>query len=150
MLNNEMTRLIKLPRGDRARYLGEEMEITAKDIVHAIFQNAKDKAATRLIEYQELKAFGLRLRRRQLKPVMLLRLLSGNTVNVLLHSKRHTLVDIQRDTLDRSLQSNHICLVDPHSHKLLPRNQDLRKLLPDIQELQVIVQSTLPTPEEVD
>ena len=125
------------------------MEITAKDIVHAIFQNAKDKAA-RLIQYQELKAFALGLPGRQLNPVMVLRLPSGNKVNVPLRSKRHTLADIQRDTLDRSLQSNLIFLVVPRSHKLLPRNQDLRKLLPDIQELQVIVQSTLPTPEEVD
>ena len=129
---------------------GEEMGTTAKDIVQAIFQNAKDKAATLVIRRQELKAFATELPARQPNPVIVLRLPSGRGVNVSLRYNLYTVGHIQRDMLERSIKSNHVFLLVPGCDEPLPQNQDLRKLLPNIRELQVVVQSTLPTPEEED
>ena len=128
----------------------QEVHQTARDTVQAIFQNAKENAATLVIRRQELKAFATELPARQPNPVIVLRLPSGRGVNVSLRGNLNTVAHIQKNVLERSIKSNRAFLLVPGCDEPLPQNQDLRKLLPNIRELQVVVQSTLPTPEEVD
>ena len=110
----------------------------------------RDKAATLADRHQELKAFAIKLPARQPNPVIVLRLPSGRGVNVSLRGNLNTVAHIQKNVLERSIKSNRVFLLVPGGDEPLPQNQDLRKLLPDIRELQVVVQSALPAPEEVD
>ena len=115
------------------------MGTTAKDIVQAIFQNAKEKAVPLVIRRQELGDFATQLPARQQNPVIFLRLPSGRGVKVSLRYNCYTLGHIQRDMLERTIKSNRVFLVIPGCNEPLPRDQDLRNSLPNIQELQVVV-----------
>ena len=92
-----------------------------------------------MIRRQGLDAFATQLPARQQNPVILLRLPSGRGVKVSLRYNCYTLAHIQRAMLERSISSNYVYLVIPGCNEPLPRDQDLRNLLPNIQELQVVV-----------
>ena len=117
----------------------QELRRTVKEIVQVIFQNAKEKSVPLVIRHQELGDFATQLPARQQNPVIFLRLPSGRGVKVSLRHNRYTLGHIQRDILDDTIRLNRVFLLIPGSNEFLRRDEDLRTLLPNIPELQVVV-----------
>ena len=69
----------------------QELRRTAREIVQAIFQNAKEKAVPLVSRREELSAFASQLPARQPNPVIFLRLPSGRGVKVSLRYNLCTL-----------------------------------------------------------
>ena len=122
-----------------------------QNIVRNLPQNEFDEA-NRVIKGEMTERFNVTIRwveshyKRcpyQPKPVIVLRLASGRGVRVLLRHNRYTLGHIQRDILDDDilgpLRLNRVFLLIPGSNEFLRRDEDLRTLLPNFPELQVVV-----------
>ena len=88
---------------------------------------------------QELAAFAVQLSARKPNPMILLRFSSGKEVNVSLRYNCYTLAHIQSSMLEKSISSDYVYLMIPGCNEPLPRDQDLRKLLPNIRELEVVI-----------
>ena len=116
--------------------------MSCAEIISSGARQASDKGVPphqQLSRDQELRALATHLPARQQNPVIFLRLPSGRGVKVSLRYNCYTLGHIQRDMLERTISSNRVFLVIPGCNEPLPRDQDLRNLLPNIRELQVVV-----------
>ena len=91
----------------------QEMRRTAKDIIQAIFENAKEKAVPLVSRREELSAFARQLPARQQNPEILLCLLSGRGVKEPLRYNCYNLRHIRRNMLERAICSNRVFLVIP-------------------------------------
>ena len=118
---------------------GPELQRIARNTVQIIFQKAKEEATPLVIRRQGLDLFAAQLPARVPNPIIRLRLPSARVIEVPLRYNRNTVAHIQRDLLDLSIRRNRVILFIPGCNEPLPPDQDMRNLLPNIPELDVVV-----------
>ena len=121
------------------------------ETVQNIFQKAKNKVLERNKRSEDINQLATSLPpARPLKTMTFRYATSGTTFQVLLHDRQNCINHIQDRALGGELRRSIIKAFIPGIPEPLSNKQDLRHLLPNIPELEIVVSDCVATPAPID
>ena len=117
----------------------QKIYASARETAQSNLQRIYHEKAISLAAIQRMKTDVARLPRNPQFQYMTLRFLGGQTMQVPLTGNCNTQKDLQRDGVCGWLRRNSVQLFIPGIPEPLPVDQDLRHLLPNIPELEIVI-----------